>query len=202
MNKIARMIVQDKLSRRDSAGNMRGDQARGDNARGDMQNDRGDMRDRSRDYNAGYRDGYDQANYEIRGEYDREDGARRRSKTTGRYVRDRGESVKLGNHDLMHWEKNLRNADGTRGKHFDMSQVIEVANKLGIRFDEYSEKEFCMVMNMLYSDFCEVCRAHVSPEKEAHYYAKMAQAWLEDDDGPMPSEKLALYYYCIVDEDE
>ena len=82
-----------------------------------------------------------------------------------------------------------------------MHQAEEAASKLGIRFDEYSEKEFCMAMNMLYSDLCEVCRANVSPEKEAHYYAKMAQAWLEDDDGPPPSEKLALYYYCIADDE-
>ena len=28
------------------------------------------------------------------------------------------------------------------------------------------------------------------------------KAWLEDEDGPPPAEKLALYYYCIADEDE
>ena len=191
MNRVARMILQDKLSGRDSVH---------DHEDGERQNME---RDRTRDYEDGYRDGYDKAKYEIRGEYDRDerDGARRRSKTTGRYMRDRGESARLMNHDLMHWEKNLRNADGTRGKHFDMRHVEEAASKLGVRFDEYSEKEFCMVMNMLYSDFCEVFRPLISPEKEAYCYAKMAQAWLEDDDGPMPSEKLALYYYCIVDDE-
>lgn len=189
MNKVARMIVQDKLSRRNSTRDEAG------------RNDR-DMRS----YNDGYQDGYDRAKYEIKGEYDRErdneDGARRRSKTTGRYMRDRGESPRLMNHDIMHWEKNLRNADGTRGKHFDMHQVEEAASKLGIRFDDYSEKELCMTMNMLYSDLCEVLRPMISPDREAHCYAKIAQAWLEDDDGPMPSEKLALYYYCIADDDE
>lgn len=188
MNRVAEMILQDKLNRRNDGRDMRQDR----------ESDR-----RGRDYDDGYRDGYDAAKYEIRGEYDREsgyDGARRRSKTTGRYMRDRGESAKLTKHDLMHWENNLRNADGTKGKHFGMHHVEEAANKLGIRFDEYSEQEFCMVMNMLYSDFCEVCRTIVSPDKEAHYYAKMAQAWLEDDDGPPPAEKLALYYYCIVDD--
>lgn len=192
MTNIARMILQDKLGRRDSA-------------RSGDREDRMDsldsaMRDRMRDnYMDGYRDGYDRANYEIRGEYDREDGARGRSKTTGRYTRDRN-SIALNPQDISHWEKKLRNADGTHGKHFDMKQVEDVADKLGIRFDEYSEKEFCMTMNMLYSDLCEVNRAYVSPDKEAHYYGKLAQAWLEDDDGPAPSEKLALYFYCIADE--
>ena len=187
MNRIARMIVQDKLSRRDSARTM----------------DREDMRQGydMRSYNDGYQDGYDRAKYEISGEYDHNiDAARRRSKTTGRYIKDRA-AARLSNADIANWEKKLRNADGTQGKHFDMRQVEDAASKLGIRFDEYSEKEFCMTMNFLYSDLCEVCRSHVSPEKEAHYYAKMAQAWLEDDDGPHPAEKLALYYYCIVDDE-
>lgn len=184
MNKIARMIVQDKLSRRDSASDMR----------------------RSRDYEDGYRDGYDRANYEIRGEYDKanhgnqNDGARRRSSRTGRYIRDRAD-LQLSGSDITKWEDKLQNADGTHGKHFDMHQVKEAAEKIGVRFDEYSEKEFCMAMNMLYSDLCEVCRAYVSPDKEAYYYAKMAQAWLEDEDGPHPSEKLALYYYCIANDE-
>ena len=187
MNRMAEKILMDKLSRRDS-------------------NSSQDRRSRDQDfeagYNDGYRDGYDKAKYEIKGEYDREmDGARRRSKTTGRYMSDRANFARLTNHDIAHWEKNLKNADGTRGKHFDMHQVEDSANKLGIRFDEYSEKELCMVMNMLYSDLGEACRGSISPEKEAYYYAKMAQAWLEDDDGPAPSEKLALYYYCIVDDE-
>ena len=142
MNRVARMLVQDKLNRSSD---------RTDGTRQD-----------GRSYEDGYRDGYDSAKYEIKGEYDREDGAHRRSKTTGRYMRDRGESTRLTNHDLLHWEKNLRNADGTRGKHFDMQHVEEAANKLGIRFDDFSEKELCMTMNMLYSDFCEALRPVVS----------------------------------------
>jgi hypothetical protein len=192
MNKVARMIVQDKLSKRGtSSGN--------DFASRDSEMDRR-MRD---SYADGYKAGYDRANYEIRGKYDGEnDEARRRSKTTGRYMKDRAAAAKLSDADIMHWESKLRNADGTHGKHFDMHQVQEAASRLGIHFDNYSEKEFCMAMNMLYSDFCEVCRAMVSPEKEAYHYAKMAKAWLEDEDGPPPAEKLALYYYCIADEDE
>lgn len=198
MNKFARMVVQDKLSR-DSARVSSRDNAGYDAAGSDR--DRA-MRDGYRD---GFRDGYDQANYEIRGQYDKEDGewdgARRRSKITGRYMRDRGESVELTPQDMMHWEKKLRNADGTKGKHFDAHHVNEAASKLGIRFDEYSEKELCMAMNMLYSDLCEALHSVIPPEKEAYYYAKIAQAWLEDDDGPTPSEKLALYFYCIADDE-
>ena len=183
MNKVARMILQEKMNKRHT----------------DKRSDA--------DYAAGYRDGFnDGATYEIKGEYDSRDMtdsadmARRRSRRTGRYMSDR-HGLRLEPHDIEKWEKALVNADGTHGKHFHSHEVEEVARKLGMRFDKYSEQEFCMTMNMLYSDLCEVCRANVSPEKEALHYAKMAKAWLEDDDGPEPSDKLALYYSCIADEE-
>lgn len=55
---------------------------------------------------------------------------------------------------------------------------------------------------MLYSDLCEALRALIPRDKEAMIYTKMARYWLEDEDGPQDLEKLALYYYCIVDGDE
>lgn len=175
MNNVARMIMQHK-----------------------MQHNERDGTDAYDDYARGYRDGYDRASYEIHGDYAQGDGARRRSKTTGRYMSDR-DGLRLSNKEIMDWEHRLKNADGTTGKHFEFNEVMHAAEKLGIMFDEYSEKEFCMVMNMLYSDLCEVCRASISPDKEAIHYAKMAKAWLEDKDGPPPSEKLALYFHCIAD---
>lgn len=30
---------------------------------------------------------------------------------------------------------------------------------------------------------------------------ELAKAFLEDEDGPEPSEKLALYYYCIAEDE-
>lgn len=174
MNNVARMIMQHKMD----------EASRDETAHSD--------------YARGYRDGYDHASYEISGDYTSGDGARRRSKATGRYMSDR-DGLRLSNKEIVDWEHRLKNADGTKGKHFEMHEVMQAAEKLGIRFDEFSEKELCMTMNMLYSDLCEVCRANVSPDKEALHYAKMAQAWLEDDDGPSGPEKLALYFHCIAD---
>ena len=71
----------------------------------------------------------------------------------------------------------------------------------GIRFEDFDERELCMTVNMLYSDYCEVNKPYVSPERECHYYVELAKAFLEDDDGPEPSEKLALYYYCIAEDE-
>ena len=199
MNKVAKMIMQAKMLDRED------DFERGQGGRRDREN--WDSRDREDRENWDSR--RDRENWDSRDNRDRrrdfddmENDGRRGVKDSGRYSRMRDRhSVNLSKSDIKYWEKNLKNADGTRGPHFSKEVVMESADKLGIRFDEYSEKEFCATMNMLYSDLCEVNRSMVSPDKEAHYYAKLAQAWLEDDDGPEGSEKLALYFYCIADDE-
>ena len=60
------------------------------------------------------------------------------------------------------------------------------------------------IANMLYSDYCEVLKPYIArePEKEADFYIKMAKAFLDDEDAPDGSAKLAMYYFCIADVDE
>lgn len=111
--------------------------------------------------------------------------------------------MRLKKKDFMKWEKQLENADGSHGKHFDAQQIKKVAEQMGIRYDKYDEKELCMTANMLYSDFCEVLKTVIPTEKEVIAYTKLAHAWLEDPDSPVEgSEKLALYYWCIVNDEE
>lgn len=112
------------------------------------------------------------------------------------------QAMKLTKKDIQTWKRKMMNADGSHGEHFDMQQVMSAAEKLGIRFKEYDEKELCITANMLYSDYCEVLKSLVPKDKEDIVYTKMAQAFLEDEDAPEGSEKLALYYKCIVDDDE
>ena len=107
--------------------------------------------------------------------------------------------MRIRKSDMKTWKHNMENADGTKGEHFDMQQVMHAAEKLNIKFDEYDEKEFCLAVNMMYSDYCKVIKKLASEDKELMVYAELAKAFLEDEDGPEPSEKLALYYYCIVD---
>lgn len=105
--------------------------------------------------------------------------------------------------DFMKWERNLENTDGTHGKHFDSQQIKSVAEQMGIKYHGYDEKELCMAVNMLYSDYAEVLRSIIPPDRELHTYVKLAQAWLEDPDSPVEgSEKLALYYWCIVSDED
>lgn len=105
--------------------------------------------------------------------------------------------------DYLRWEKHLENADGTKGKHFDAEHVKKIAEQIGVKYRGYDEKELCMTANMLYSDYCEVLKNIIPPEKELIAYVKLAVAWLEDPDAPVEgSEKLALYYWCIVNDEE
>lgn len=157
----------------------RGDRESGDYARGG----RGRGRDRDYDYN----------DYNYEDDYEYEDD----------YGYDGHEKAMLSKKDMQEWKHKLQNADGSFGEHFDMQKIIMAAEKMGIKFDEYSEKELVMTANMLYSDYCEALKMVVPKEKEDVIYTKMAKAFLEDDDfDGEGSEKLALYYYAIVCGDE
>ena len=74
-----------------------------------------------------------------------------------------------------------------------MSQILPIAEKMGYRFDHYDESEFCMVVNMLYSDMASAVMGLLPPDKELALFVRMAKNWLEDEDAPEGSKKLALY---------
>ena len=204
MNDMAKRILADRMKRGDRRGgdyeerrsrdhgvheSDYGEDYRGHTEyRGEVEHD-----GRRGGYNTGRDHGEDYRG-DMRGDY--------RGDMRGDYRRDYGEEVKLSRSDMKRWKKMLKNGDGTTGEHFTADQMREVSHQIGARYDEYDEMELCMTANMLYSDLCEALRPLVPKEKEAMVYAKMAKAWLEDDDGPEGSEKLALYFYCIVDGDE
>ena len=81
-----------------------------------------------------------------------------------------------------------------------MSDVL--ARETRVLGEDFDEKEFCLVVNVMYSDYCKVLKKYVPAEKELIVCAEMAKAFLEDDDGPEASEKLALYYYFIANYEE
>ena len=65
------------------------------------------------------------------------------------------------------------NADGTSGEHWSMQQTSALASSNGVNANKY---DFYYVMNMLYSDYCEVIGG------DANTYLKMAKAYLDDPD--------------------
>lgn len=142
----------------------------------DSRRDYNDYEDNRRDYNDGNQD-YRENDY-------------------------RGPKMKLRKSDMKRWKNEMENSDGSKGEHFDMQQVMHAVDKLGLKFDEYDEKEFCLAVNMMYSDYGRTIKKYVSPEKELMVCAELAKDFFDDPDGPEPSEKLALYYYCIVDNEE
>lgn len=129
-------------------------------------------------------------------------GRGRRGGSRGRgydYASGEMDDLRLSKQEIKMWGRELINSDGTKGEHYKLEQIMPVAQQVGIRFDEFTDKEFCLVVNMLYSDYCEVTRKFVAPDKELKFYVELAKAWLDDDDGPEPSEKLALYFNFVVD---
>lgn len=187
MNDRVMDLLMDRMTRTDSRRGVRGSGRR----------DRRDMAESHdlRDYEDGYADGYADARRGVKGTgpYGRRDRADEMDHADGHES-----PLRLSKEDIREWKRMLENADGTRGIHYDMSQIMGVVDKLGIKFDEFSEAEFCMTVNMLYSDYCHTVKKYVPQEKALEFYACMAKDFLCDEDGPEPWTKLMLYYHCIV----
>lgn len=179
------------MDRMDRRGYGEDSRRRGSNGR--YMRDRADYRDDYREdgYNDRYRDErYDRGSYRG-GYHDYDDG--------------HGEPrLRLPKEDMKRWGDMLQNEDGTEGMHFDKRMLRERIKRMGEDFEGYTEEELCMAANMLYSDYCEVLKHYISREsdKEADFYLKMAKAFLEDKDAPDGSAKLAMYFFCIADNDE
>lgn len=171
----------------------------------------GRMNDRAyernyRDYRSGYSDGYSDAERDyssgdsrrgVRGSGRRDgaDYADMMSDYGGQDYHDNSE-IYLPEHEIEKWKHKLVNNDGTRGPHFDQAEVMQAAKRCGINFDEFTKDEFCITMNMLYSDLCKTNSKFIPKDKEIEYYACLAKEWLsEDRDGPTAAEKLAAKYY-------
>lgn len=113
------------------------------------------------------------------------------------------DAMRLTRHDMMNWKEKMENADGSYGEHFTGGQIRQAVQAMGVEMKGYNEKELCLTANMLYSDYGEVLRPFIPKEKEAYVYVNLAKAFLEDPDSSVKGgEKLAAYYYAIVDDDE
>jgi hypothetical protein len=108
--------------------------------------------------------------------------------------------IKLTKRDMLKWKKDMMNADGSYGEKYNMEQIMQMADKLGVRFESYDEKDLCMATNMIYSDFCKKAKKYIPQERMLEFCVDFAVAWLEDEDASAEgSEKLALYYCFLVE---
>jgi hypothetical protein len=144
----------------------------------------------SKDYEDDYEDGRGRGNIDFEGTMDFRD-----------YADDYHKEPHLSKHDMYRWKRMMQNEDGTEGAHYEMQQILSAVDKMGINLDkfDFTEKELCIAVNMMYSDYCKVASKYVAPDKELHFFIDLAKAFLDDEDGPGASTKLALYFNCIVD---
>lgn len=94
--------------------------------------------------------------------------------------------------DAKRWTSKMQNADGTKGCHWTLEQTQDVAKQRNITCDP---NDFWAVMNMMYSDYCQVAKRQ--SVDTPGFYADMAKAFLDDTDAA--DGKAYLYWDCIAD---
>lgn len=199
------------------------DMARGGDRTGDMRGrDRGYDPTEDETYDMAYQDGFaDGMNEGFHNELTPygsrgmtvSDG-RQGVRGTGRYGRGgsmyRGrrdrhsgeeEEMYLDEEDMKEWKEMIKNADGTMGEHFDKEEIEQAAKALGIMPQNFTMDELCMAANHEYSYHCNTLKNIIPKDKEAKYYAKMGEDFLNPKYGSAKgSEKLAAYYNLVVSE--
>ena len=86
----------------------------------------------------------------------------------------------------------LSNADGTKGPHWKVDEIVNYAHTKGAKMSDYNEYDLAYAMNMVYSDYYGAI-----PDTTDSYY-KVAVAFLDDKDAP--KGKAYLYYKAMKGE--
>lgn len=103
----------------------------------------------------------------------------------------------MSDHDYDKWLEGMEGADGSIGPMWTEEETTSVAKRIGIDFNNFTPKEFQVAMDMMYSDMCEVAEEFNVNKPE--FYAKLAKAWLLDEDTLKGGEKLSAYHEYVVD---
>lgn len=96
------------------------------------------------------------------------------------------------------WVAGMKNSDGTTGAHWSVVETNDLADSLDIARDGDNCWRWWAAVNMIYSDYYAVA-SHFGVATPA-FFAELARAFLEDEDGPGPREKLAAYH-CAISRD-
>lgn len=105
---------------------------------------------------------------------------------------------KLTKEKAEKWVKHMR-TDGHKSEMWTMEDAKELAKPYGIT-EGQELIDFYAALNMVYSDYCEVAKEWGVDDEE--YFAAMACAFLYDEDGKAPSEKIAAYHKYVVPHEE
>ena len=95
--------------------------------------------------------------------------------------------------DARRWAEKMKNADGSSGPHWTIAQTEQVKRENGMRCNA---AEFFAIMNAIYSDFCEALEECGIQRTDTACYAKLARAWLMDEDAE--EGKAKRYFEFIV----
>ena len=109
----------------------------------------------------------------------------------GNIVPMRGGDKKMTHEMAEEWMAGLKNEDGSRGPKWSMEETKRVMKQKGIDVDPVT---FWVVMNALYSDYCNVLKKHGA--NTVDMYADLACAWIADKDAV--KDKAGAYYMYVV----
>lgn len=98
--------------------------------------------------------------------------------------------------DAEAWTAHMENEDGTTGPHWPIEQTSALADSMGISPEQVPPWCWWITVNMMYADYSEVALHYGI--KTVGFFGEMAQAFLFDKDGPGFRDKLAAYYFGIV----
>lgn len=103
----------------------------------------------------------------------------------------RSKSTKLTREMAEEWMEGLKNEDGSTGPKWGMDELKRIMKQKGIEVDPVT---FWVVMNALYSDYCNVLKKHNASTIDM--YSDLACAWIMDKDAV--KDKAGAYYSEIV----
>lgn len=106
-------------------------------------------------------------------------------------------SEKLSRREAEEWVKRMRGPDGEVGERWSRDEVEDAIERYGLDEGGISSSEWYAAVNMMYSDYREVAKRFGIDREE--FYIRMADAFLNDVDGPDSETKLAAYYRCIAE---
>lgn len=109
--------------------------------------------------------------------------------------RDMDHNFKLTPTEIRKWDKELKRTIRNGGMSVD--QIQQMAQQLGIRFEEFTPELLTVTANMIESDYGETLKG------DPMLYVKLAKDFLcdEDFDGT-PEEKAYLYYTAIANKED
>lgn len=102
---------------------------------------------------------------------------------------------KMDKHMAEEWTEQMKNADGTTGPHWPMEKIKPLMDQKP-ELQRFDFAEVYAVINMMYSDYCEVAKKFNA--NDIDFYVCMTKAWLNDKDAGAGKSKTATYYEYIV----